>query len=415
MRVLLTNNTLVHRSGTELCVRDVALELKSRGHQPIAYSPLLGDIADELRAHGIPAVHDLSSLAVLPDVIHGHHHLETMTALLHFSGVPAISFCHGCVPWEEEPAIFPRVHRYVAVSEACRDRLLCEHGIPPERIRVLLNFVDLRRFRQRPPLPPRPRRALVFSNYATEENLLKPIRDACRQRDIALEVIGHGAGKGETRPEDRLGGYDLIFASGRCALEALAVGAAVVLCKPLAAGPLVTRAEVERLRAQNLGQRALFHPLASTNLLVQIDRYDAHDAAQVTDYIRATAGCAEAVESMITLYQEAVNEVSLSLRVPTEAELLSTARYLRRLAPRMKQVKELLAQRGHLEAELTAVRDRLQAELTTVRTSLAFRASQSLLNLPGVPSLANLLLRLVGKPSENQGRSSLCSPGSSLS
>jgi hypothetical protein len=57
MRVLFTNNTLAGRMGTELYVRDVAVALLKRGHQPIAYSTILGDVADELRAAGIPVRH----------------------------------------------------------------------------------------------------------------------------------------------------------------------------------------------------------------------------------------------------------------------------------------------------------------------------------------------------------------------
>jgi hypothetical protein len=38
LRVLITNNTLAGRAGTELYVRDTALELLKRGHSPIAYS-----------------------------------------------------------------------------------------------------------------------------------------------------------------------------------------------------------------------------------------------------------------------------------------------------------------------------------------------------------------------------------------
>ena len=49
MRILITNNTLAHRAGTELWVRDVSLRLLERGHSPIAYSRQLGEVAAELR------------------------------------------------------------------------------------------------------------------------------------------------------------------------------------------------------------------------------------------------------------------------------------------------------------------------------------------------------------------------------
>ena len=98
LRILITNNTLAGRAGTELYVRDIALALLNRGYHPIAYSSLLGEVAQELRAATVPVIDRLDALAVPPDLIHGHHHLETMTALLHFPRVPAISFATAGYP-----------------------------------------------------------------------------------------------------------------------------------------------------------------------------------------------------------------------------------------------------------------------------------------------------------------------------
>src|SRR5262245_51116048 len=125
MKVLFTNNSLAHREGTELYVRDVALALLRRGHAPIVYSAVPGEVAAELRAATIPVVDDLAAIGATPDIIHGHHHLETTAALLHFPDVPAISFCHGWLPWEEAPPpALPNVVGYVAVDDVCRDRLV---------------------------------------------------------------------------------------------------------------------------------------------------------------------------------------------------------------------------------------------------------------------------------------------------
>jgi len=182
LRVLITNNTLAGRAGTELYVRDTALELLKRGHSPIAYSTILGEVARELEKANIPVVDDLSKLAVVPDLIHGQQHMELMTALLHFSQVPAIQFVHNSRSWHEKPVHFPRILRYVAVDYVCRD-LLLEHAVPETRIRVVLNFVDLARFRsRRKPLAAAPQRALLFSNYASEETHLPAVREPVKGR-----------------------------------------------------------------------------------------------------------------------------------------------------------------------------------------------------------------------------------------
>src|SRR3954469_680530 len=143
LRVLLTNRVLDQRTGTELWVRDVALRLLRRGHTPIVYSPRPGAVAAEIRSQTIPVVDDLASVAEPPDIIHGHHGLETLTALLAFPRVPAVSVCHSWVGWADRPVVFPRIRRYLAVDDTCRDRLVTEHGIAPERVEVVLNAVDL--------------------------------------------------------------------------------------------------------------------------------------------------------------------------------------------------------------------------------------------------------------------------------
>ena len=82
LRVLITNTALATHAGSELWVRDVATALLARGHTPIAFSPDLGAVAEELRRQTIPVVDRLDAVGVPLDLIHGHHHLETMTALL---------------------------------------------------------------------------------------------------------------------------------------------------------------------------------------------------------------------------------------------------------------------------------------------------------------------------------------------
>ena len=190
LRVLITNHFLRGRTGSELYVCELATSLLRLGHTPIVYSPQLGPSAQELRKSTVPVVDDLDAIASPPDVIHGQHHVETMTALLRFPNTPAIFFCHGWLPWEETPPKHPRILRYVAVDDTCRDRLVCESAVPEERVSVILNSVDVEQFLPRAPLPSKPARALVFSNRASESTHLGAVREACRRTGLSLDVIG---------------------------------------------------------------------------------------------------------------------------------------------------------------------------------------------------------------------------------
>ncbi|MBY0523794.1 MAG: glycosyltransferase [Gemmataceae bacterium] len=368
VRVLITNNTLGARAGSELYVRDVATALLARGHTPVAYSTSLGEVANEIRAATVPVISDLRSMAEPPDIIHGHHHLDVMTALLHFPGVPAICFCHGWLPWEEAAPQFPRILRYVAVSQTCRDRLVFEHGIPEDKITILSNFVDLDRFRARGPLPGRPGRALVFNNQATEENLIRAVRAACTSQNIALDIIGAASGSACAHPEARLGEYDLVFATGRSALEAMAVGAAVVLADAWGIGPMVTAADFDRLQSLNFGLRAIPERTCPEKLAQEIARYDAEDAAKVSGRVRSESGRGPIVDRLVTLYQDAIDE---HIRSPQDASAESRAAgtYFRWLAPYLKERSQLAAERRYFQAELERVRtdlvhaDKKQAQL----------------------------------------------------
>lgn len=296
--------TLTGHTGTETVVRDLALGLQATGHQPMVYAPTLGAIAQEIAAAGVPVVSRFELLPYEPDVIHGHHHVETVQALLQFPRARGIFVCHDRLSPNDIPPRLPRLLRYVAVDENCRERLAEEYQIPPQLIRVIYNWVDVHKFHPRPPLPPTPQRALVFSNYAGPDSHLTAVQEACAAARLPLDVIGAGSGQSCPEPERRLGQYDLVFAKARCALEAMAVGAAVILCDARGLGPLVTAATVAQLRPWNFGMRLLRDPLEPPRILQEINRYNATDAFAVSCYIRKHADFSLSLAHYLGLYQE---------------------------------------------------------------------------------------------------------------
>lgn len=352
LRILFTNNTLATRAGSELWVRDAAIALKRRGHEPAAYSPALGDVAVELRAGGVPVVDDLDAVPWRPDLVHGHHHLETMAALARFPGVPGLFVCHGAVPFEEEPPLHPRLLRYVAVDAPCRERIAAA-GVPAARTLTIPNFVDLGRFPPRAPLPERPVRALVFNHSLGEGDGLRAIRKACRAAGIALDTLGAATGRVSARPEEELRRADLVFAKARAALEALATGCAVVLCDAKGLGPLVTAEDFPRLRALNFGFRTLAEPITEAAVTGRIAAYDAAGAARASARARAEAGLDEAVDALVASYAEVLAEP-----VPEDAEAEGRAfsRHLQGLSVRIKEFDALRRERDVLAAELGAAR-----------------------------------------------------------
>lgn len=304
--VLITAISLADRGGSTLYVRDLARELQALGLRPVVYSPVLGEVADELRSATITVLDDLSGLVDPPDVIHGNHTIETAEAVLRFPGVPAVFTCHGWDAWMAEPPVLSSVVHYIGVTNACRDRITIGHGIPDERCDVIPNGVDTVRFALRDePLPEQPRRAVVFSNTAVEGPYLDAVRAACAARNIELDAIGRGLGRPEAYPEQLLADYDLVFARGRCALEAMSTGAATVLADEEGLGPVITLANVDALRMDGLGRRALTMPHDIDLLLEAIDAYDARDATEAAAHVRATASLSSMTAAIVDLYEAA--------------------------------------------------------------------------------------------------------------
>ncbi len=411
LRILLTNITLATRTGTELWIKEAALGLLRRGHAPMVYTPDPGAIAGEIRNATVPVVDDLSRLGVCPNVIHGHHHQPTLAALLHFPGVPALFVSHDWISWNDQPPRFPRILRYVAVDTTNRDRLVVENAIPEDKVRVLLNWVDLERFRPRAPLPERPRRALIFSNAARSVTTLPAIQEACRRAGLELDVVGEGAGRLLERPEEVLGEYDLVFAKGRAALESLAVGTAVVLCDVRGLGPLVTSADFDALRLLNLGARTLRDPVTPDGLLREIRRYDARDAAEVSRRVRETAGMEPALDQLVDLYGEVIAEGERLAPWDPVEEARAAAAYLGRWTTgTQRELRALRADRDRLQNEqsdqvrlrkdLDQLQNdhlRLQSDLGFVLGTATWRLREKLLRLPGVRSLYRGVRSLSGR------------------
>lgn len=306
MRILLTNNTLAGRAGTELYLCEVVEELLAAGHEPMCFSLHLGEIAERLAKLGVPVSDDLRAFSAEPDVIHGHHFIETTLAAMTFRSVPVISFCHGPEAWQESGCQLPNVVRWVTVDDACRRRLIEDEGIDPSRVLTLLNHYDERKFYPRIPLPAKPRKALIISNYLTADDpAVLAVRTACEARGIELHMAGQNLGGVVENLEALLPQFDLVFAKSRCVIEALAVGCAAMQVEYFGAGHLVRSENFDELRRYNFGYQTMKFPLDSDHIGREIDRYDADDAAHVSQRIREEATLQKTMASLIPLYAEA--------------------------------------------------------------------------------------------------------------
>lgn len=329
LHILIANVTLAGRTGTEVVTRDLAIGLTARGHQVSVYTPTPGPLAGELTARGITVVNNPAKVSGVPDIVQGHHFIETVEALAQFPGARGVFVCHDRTAAHSIPPRLARIHRYVAVDENCLERLRDDWGIPSPQTQTVFNAVDMSRFLPRSPLPPQPGRALVFSNYAAADTHVDVVRAACARAGLPVDILGAGAGTITATPEAQIGRYDIVFAKARCAIEAMAVGTAVVLCDANGSGPLVTLSNLRGLRLWNFGARMLHHTLDATRLVGEIEKYDPADAAAVSRVIREEASLDRALDQYEAIYRDVLAEpprADEGLRPLLDALLTRTAR-----------------------------------------------------------------------------------------
>jgi len=367
-RVLLTNVRLSEPGGTESIVRDLAIGLLRRGHRPIVYSPILGGFSEEIRARGIPVIDDLRLLAEPPDIIHGHHFIQTAEALIHFPTTPAIYVCHAWEFWVEQPPKFPQVQIYGAVSETVRDRLVHIEGIDPQKVALFLNAVDLARVpARRRPLSRTAQRAICFTNAKAHVPIL---RSACERMGIVFDTLGGCGDRLVAHPECELVDYDIVFATGRSAIEALCCGAAVIVCDARGLGGLVNSKNYERFRKLNFALRALAHPLSIEAVVAELKQYDVNDGTSVAERTRADASLELSLDRFLEIYRAIITSWS-KVQIATSAESSRRAMldFLHNALPRKSsdarwpwQVERdrLIEERDHLDQECAMTRQSAQ-------------------------------------------------------
>ncbi len=322
---MITNIRLATYSGTETVVQLLAEGLRARGHEPMLLSPTLGPQAHKMRERGFIVVDRVEQLPFRPDVIHAQHRPVALAALAAFPDAPAVFACHSSVYELEAPRRHAQVRHFIAVDELCKRRCI-SNGIGEGEVSVILNAVDLDRYQARGPLPAHAKKALLLTKTQGHHHA---VHAACNRRGIELGEFGAATGRVSAELERELLDCDLVFATARMALEAAAVGCAVIVCDGRGFAGLLTAETVRAWRPFNLGVGILSGKTTEAALLSAIDAYDAVDAGRVCEFIRRDASHLVSTDQHLAVYERAID-------APAPAQIVvhaATAQWIEDLAP----------------------------------------------------------------------------------
>jgi glycosyltransferase involved in cell wall biosynthesis len=377
LRVLITNMWLKRRSGTEIVTMELAHGLARRGHEVVVFAHDLGASGEMLRREGIRVTDRLDDLEFEPDVIHGNHSVDLVHGMIAYPGTPGVFVCHNPSHWICSPPDLSRVRAFVSVDRLGGERIA--HDLPRARntIRIVHNAVDLGRYQLREPLPQRPTKALILTKEAGH---LSDIQAACKLAGLETEAVGPGVGVIVDDLPRRLREADIVFATARMAIEAMAVGCAVVVVDERGLAGMVTDDVVADWRDDNFGQRLLTRTVTVEALVDEIARYDAAAAARVAADVRANNNLDRALSIYESIYRDAIDANN---PVDAKVEVREMSRLLRWWLPTLggePQLNHILSadntERGTASSPVRLLLDQIRTLNTLLRESEADRAAR---------------------------------------
>lgn len=320
MHILFTNNTLHSLAGSELYVHDMALELQRKGHRISCFTLYPGLISDKLSEKGIRTATTLDEMKALGPVelIHAHHRLEARLAGSCFPHVPIVYASLGPTHPLEQPGPDQGLFsHYIAVSEGVKRVMVDVQQISAEKISVVPNFVDLARFTPKRTPSEKPQRVLLLTNYFTTHGLLE---EACNiVGDIEIKAVGQPT-ESVWNVEDYIDWADVVITSGRGAVQAMAMGRAVVVFRPAGSDGLLTPTNFQASSAHNFNGRAFAIRYDAANLAAQITSYNPAEVEQLQQLVRSEFSSARVADKLLEVYAQTQTAYRLNWPAGRESE-----------------------------------------------------------------------------------------------
>ncbi|MCG6205017.1 hypothetical protein LPW26_10245 [Rhodopseudomonas sp. HC1] len=312
LRVALSNVALDGFTGSELWTVEAAQFLSSAGAAVIVYSPRIGRVAKLLSESGIFVTSSVEEVVdFCPSVLHVNHFEAVRPLVDRLVGhARIVNMIHGLLPRPGLPGN-ENVDRYCSVSIHAKAKVHILTNTPWPDIDILPNSFDERRFTSTGD-PARFGRALLYSSRTTPQHREK-LRSVLAGYGLELEHLGQG-GTPTTEPENLLPQFDVIFAVGRSAIEALASGAHVILWDAGIAGPAVTASNFWQcvtanfaLAANVLTWRYIENPDAPQWIGTQLSHGSEDARVATTRLTRNHLNLSRAGLRLLALYQRVLN------------------------------------------------------------------------------------------------------------
>ncbi|MEM1376649.1 MAG: hypothetical protein AAGG69_04595 [Pseudomonadota bacterium] len=302
MKLLIANERIAKLTGTEVVARDFARGFRKRGVDVSILTKQAGQLAGQLRSEGFDVVDQIEQLRMPPDIVHMNDLAPVDVLAQRLPSVPTLLHWHKFVP---EDIAWPAgsVTTACGVSPRICEKIEKYTGL--KKVRLLGNYVDLDTLVPRvEPLPNKPNRWLFVAQQKRSRLLALKLSLIAIKHGARLHLVGPQVFKRVENLGSLTSQFDLVFASGRCALEAACTGVAVVPCDPNGVAACMTTENMARYRQGNFTY-AQFDAGPELNAIGKaISAYNASEAEEAAKWVRQDADLTRGLDQLLAIYSE---------------------------------------------------------------------------------------------------------------
>jgi len=270
MRIVLGRQHLVTPGGTQTYAATVARELERLGHEVTLATEATGPYAEFIRDRGVNVVELDGDLPPECDAIVGHDLVMATTLAERYPDARLVFIAHSDGYDLQLPPLVPGVvDAVVACSERMASRVRATTlDVPIVRLTEPINtepYVDPA------PLPERPRRAIILSNYLRGVRRNRLI-DAWEAAGIEVVQLGK-PGTLVLDPMPEIEQADIVVAKARAALEGMVAGKAVYIYDQFGGDGWITPDTYAAMESDHFAGLSNPVPVTAERLVTDLEAY----------------------------------------------------------------------------------------------------------------------------------------------
>ncbi|MCD5384453.1 MAG: glycosyltransferase [Candidatus Pacebacteria bacterium] len=312
MKILITNQYIVNRAGTELFTIDLALELSRLGHNVYVYtSAMVPEVVAPAELAGVLVTDDIATISHIDfDVIHAQHNVVAVLTRSVFPNIPMVYMSHGVIPrLEQPPSIDIGISGYIAVSEEVRDNLIDNYGVNDSDISIIYNFVDVNKFHNTNTVNNELNNILVISNHYSRK-VRATLQRAAKSIGATVSHVGLPSNPVKDIANE-INKADLVVTLGRGILEAGACERNVLVYDIHGLDGMVTNESFYKLRVKNFSGRAYSRDCSVNELVSELLKYDPKHGRLLRGLIVSEHNKEFIVSKIIDVYNSVVEKGSV--------------------------------------------------------------------------------------------------------